>query len=77
MDLPQSVRKLDLPLSRAGFLAELDSRGWTVKAVSERVLRLTSKNSSILFASADPGRYAETLERVRDADAYAMRHYRP
>jgi hypothetical protein len=63
-------------MSHADFVAACAERGWTVETVSERVLRLT-KRSSILLVGAHPGCYAEALERARDADAYAMRHFRP
>jgi hypothetical protein len=63
-------------LSYADFQAACTERGWTATPVSERVLKLT-KRGSVLIASAHPAGYAETLERVCDADAFAMRHHRP
>ena len=58
------------------FRVECQRRGWTVEQPSDRVLKVT-KAGSTLFLSSHPDHFAEALDRVRDADAYAMRHYRP
>jgi hypothetical protein len=58
------------------FLAECGRRGWTVKPLSSRALKL-SKAGSVLLASAQQASHAETLERVRAADDFARQHRRP